>query len=79
MIPCMEEINNNIPEVVGIFTAATPAADHLFQVRNKDKANILPEGQAINFHHTVSQLSFVSTRACRDTNSCSFFEGEISR
>ena len=47
MIPYVEEIINNFSEGVGALTTATPAANHLFQVRTKDEAKILLEEQAI--------------------------------
>ena len=46
-------------------TAATPAAIHLFLVRNEQEAKLLPEEQAINFHYNVAKLLFISTRASR--------------
>ncbi len=47
-------------------TKTTPAADHLFQVRDADEARPLPEEQATAFHHAVAQLLFLSARARRD-------------
>jgi hypothetical protein len=38
---------------------ATPAANHLFTVRNESKAKFLPKKQAQAFHHTVAQLLFL--------------------
>ena len=49
----MEEIIRNFPEEVGISTAAL-----LLQIVYGE--------QAIEFHHTVAQLLFVSGRACQD-------------
>ena len=49
-----------------VSTAATPAADYLFQVRITKEAQLLPEEQAIQFHPIVAQFLFVSTRARRD-------------
>ena len=46
--------------------SATPAADHLFRVRDADEAKYLPEEEAIAFHHTNAQLIFLSSRARRD-------------
>ena len=46
--------------------AATPAADHLFSVRDADEAKYLPEEKAIAFHHTTAQLLFLSSHARRD-------------
>jgi hypothetical protein len=51
-------------EITG--TKTTPAADHLFQVRDASKARLLPEEQATSIHHAVAQLLFLSTRARRD-------------
>ena len=43
-----------IDELLELITgkAATPAADHLFSVRDTDKAKYLPEQKAFAFHHT---------------------------
>ncbi len=46
--------------------AATPAADHLFTVRDEKEARALEEERALVFHHTVSQLLFMLARARRD-------------
>ena len=63
IVPYMEGIIKNFLEEVGTSTTATPAADHLFQVRNVKEAKLLPKEQAIHFYHTIAQLLFVSTRA----------------
>ena len=49
-------------QITGV--SATPAADHLFKVREDGKK--LSEEQADAFHHTVYQLLFAANRACRD-------------
>jgi hypothetical protein len=41
-------------------TSPSPAADHLFKVRDQSEARLLPESQAVAFHHTVAQLLFMS-------------------
>ena len=46
--------------------AATPAADHLFSIRDADEAKYLLEEKAVAFHHTTAQLLFLSSRARRD-------------
>ena len=51
-------------EITGMRT--TPAADHLFDVRDEAEARPLPEEQAREFHHAVAQLLFLSARARRD-------------
>ena len=54
--------------------AATPAADHLFSVRDADKAKYLPEEKAVVFHHTTAQLLFLSSRARRDIQTAVSFQ-----
>ena len=46
--------------------AATPAAGHLFDVRDEKEARPPEEERALAFHHTVAQLLFMATRARRD-------------
>jgi hypothetical protein len=46
--------------------AAMPAAAHLFEIRDKKKARLLGEEQALAFHYTVAQLLFMATRARQD-------------
>eukprot|EP00804_Cyclotella_cryptica_P019093 CCRYP_021211-RA/>CCRYP_021211-RA protein AED:0.16 eAED:0.16 QI:0/0/0/0.66/1/1/3/0/1057 len=58
-----KEVINAFPEVIN-GSAATPAADHLFQTREDGKK--LPEEQAAAFHRTTAQLLFLSGRARRD-------------
>ena len=55
MVPYVKESIKNYPEEVRVLTAATPAAEHLFQVRNQQEAKSLPEKQAIQFHHNVME------------------------
>jgi histone deacetylase 1/2 len=57
------EVIDAFPEVIN-GSAATPAADHLFQTREDGKK--LPEEQATAFHRTTAQLLFLSGRARRD-------------
>ena len=63
MTPYISNIITEFPEEIK-GTYATPAADHLFKVR--DDGRKLPEEQADAFHHTVYQLLFVANRARRD-------------
>ena len=58
-----KEVIDGFPEVIE-GTAATPAADHLFQTREDGKR--LPEEQAAAFHRTTAQLLFLSGRVRRD-------------
>ena len=46
--------------------AATPAAEHLFQVRDEIEAKYLSEEKAREFHHITAQLLFLSDCARRD-------------
>ena len=68
MVTMMEYIKNIIKdfpeEIVGMKTS--PAADHLFTVRDLSLAKVLPEEQAMAFHRTTAQLLFLSARARRD-------------
>jgi hypothetical protein len=46
--------------------SATPAADHLFTIRDEKEAKPLDKERALTFHHTVAQLLFMATRVRRD-------------
>jgi hypothetical protein len=64
MIPYVKKVLQDFPEkITGV--ASSPAADHLFKICASNEARILPESQAIAYHHTVAQLLFLS-RVCRD-------------
>jgi hypothetical protein len=65
MIPYLNELLRDFPELIGAI-ATSPAADHLFKVRPEGEARLLPEEQAISFHHFVARLLFMSSRARRD-------------
>jgi hypothetical protein len=65
MITYTSKILTNFPEPITT-SCATPAADHLFTVREESEAKFLPEGQAQAFHHTVGQLLFLCKRTQRD-------------
>ena len=63
MCKYLSSIIADFPEqITGV--SATPAADHLFKVREDGKK--LSEEQADAFHHTVYQLLFAANRARRD-------------
>ena len=57
-IPYIQQIFNDFPEEITT-TRATPAADHLFWVRDESEATFLDEERANAFHHTTAQLSFL--------------------
>ena len=59
MIPYITKVIADFPErIMGV--ATSPAADHLFKICPPDEARILPESQAIAFHHPTAQLLFLS-------------------
>ncbi len=68
MVTMVEYIKNIIrdfpEEITGIKTS--PAADHLFTVRDPSLAKALPEKQAMAFHCVTAQLLFLSARVWRD-------------
>ena len=65
MFKYLDSIIDEFPEFI-TGKAATPAADHLFSVRDADEAKYPPEEKAIAFHHTTAQLLFLSLRARRE-------------
>jgi hypothetical protein len=75
IVTMMEYIKNIIKdfpeEIVG--TKTSPAADHLFTVREPSLAKVLPEEQAMAFHRTTAQLLFLSARARRDIQPATAF------
>jgi hypothetical protein len=56
------KVFDDFPEQI-TSTSSSPAADHLFKIREGDSVKVLPEEQAVHFHHTVAQILFVSKRA----------------
>jgi hypothetical protein len=68
MVNMTEYIKNIIldfsEEIIG--TKASPASNHLYEVRDPTISKLLPEEQARVFHHAVVQLLFLSGRAHRD-------------
>jgi len=67
MLDYVKDVINYFPEDVGRRSYKPPAASHLFQVREENDKKVLPEEQAVQFHHTVAQLLFLSAWARRDT------------
>jgi hypothetical protein len=65
MIKYLQDVIEDFPEVI-TGRAATPAADHLFNIRDKKEARVLEEEWALTFHCTVAQLLFMLTRARQD-------------
>jgi hypothetical protein len=65
MIKYLQDVIKDFPEVI-TGRAATPAADHLFNIRDIKEARVLEEKRELVFHHTVAQLLFMLTRARQD-------------
>jgi hypothetical protein len=64
MIPYITKLQHDFPEnITGV--APSLAANHLFKICDPTEACLLPESQAVAYHHTVAQLLFLS-RVCRD-------------
>jgi hypothetical protein len=62
MVDYLKNVISDFPETIQ-GKAATPAADHLFKIRDKKEAKPLEVERALAFHHTVAQLLFMSMRA----------------
>ena len=65
MIEYIGKIFEEFPEEI-TRRSPTPAADHLFKVRDEEDAQFLPEEMAQAFHKTVAQLLFLTGRARPD-------------
>jgi hypothetical protein len=65
MVAYLENVISEFTEMIS-GKVATPAGDHLFQIREGKKAKALEEERSLAFHHTIAQLLFMATRASRD-------------
>jgi hypothetical protein len=65
MIAYLKNVISEFPEMI-TGKSATPAAEHLFTIREDKDARPLNEEQALAFHHMVAQLLFMATRVRRD-------------
>jgi hypothetical protein len=76
MVTILEYIKNIIryfpEEIMG--TKISPAADHLFMVRDPSLAKALPEEQVMAFHRAMAQLLFLSTRVRWDIQPTTAFQ-----
>jgi hypothetical protein len=72
MIKYIKGIINDFPKEI-IVTQTSPAANHLFTVRDPSLAMPLPEEQARAFHHAAAQLLFLSARARQDIQPATAF------
>ena len=67
MTKYIKKIHKDFPEEIKS-VAATPTAEHLFDVCEDNKDKILPEEQALAFHYTTAQLLFLSVHTRPDTH-----------
>jgi hypothetical protein len=58
MINYTKKVLEDFPKAITT-SCATPAANHLFTVRDEKEAKFLPKEQAQAFHNTVAQLLFL--------------------
>ena len=65
MIKYLKKVIEEFPEDIKS-TRASPAGNHLFEVRADADRKLLPEEQAQQFHRTVAQLLFLCKRARPD-------------
>jgi hypothetical protein len=72
MITYLKNVIAGFPEEIR-GKAATPAAVHLFLVRDRSKARTLEEERALAFHHMVVQLLFMCTRERRNIQTAVVF------
>ena len=72
MIKYIKKIHEDFPEDIKS-AAATPAAEHLFNVCEDNKEKLLPEEQAQVFHHTTAQLLFLCACARPDIRTAVLF------
>ena len=78
MIKYIKKIHEDFPEEIKS-AAATPAAEHLFDVCKHNKDKLLPEEQTLAFHCTTSQLLFLSARARPDAHTAVSFLCTITK
>jgi len=65
MIKFIKKVFEAFPEPINS-TSATPAAEHLFHIRDEEDATFLEEERADKFHSVVAMLLFLCMRARRD-------------
>jgi hypothetical protein len=72
MMEYIKTILNEFPEEI-MGTKTSPAAGHLFMVRDPSLAKLLLEEQAMAFQQATAQLLFLSARACQDIQPATAF------
>jgi hypothetical protein len=64
MITYLKNVIEQFPEEIP-GRVSSPAAEHLFAIRDKSKVRVLEEERASAFHHMVAKLLFMCMRAQR--------------
>jgi hypothetical protein len=62
MFKYLQDVIDGFPEVIRD-RATTPAAAHLFEIRDEKEVQALKEEQVLAFHQTVAQLLFMASRS----------------
>jgi hypothetical protein len=65
MFDSIDAVIEDFPEDI-TSKSATPAADHLFKIRDESECKLLSEERGRLFHQFVARLLFISTRPRRD-------------
>jgi hypothetical protein len=72
MITYLKNVISESPEMI-TGKLGTPAADHLFTIRDEKEAKPLDKERTLTFHHTVAQLLFMATRVRQDIQTAMAF------
>ncbi len=79
MIPYLCDVIEGFSEKIGT-TYASPAADHLFQIRDEKEVKFLSKEKAREFHRVTAQLLFLSYRAQQDIQTAvSFLNSRVRK
>ena len=55
-------------------TAASPAMDHLYAIREESDQKLLDDKRSMEFHHYVAKLLFACPRAQKDIQTAFYFQ-----
>ena len=64
IIHFLNDIISDFPECLGT-KSASPDADHMLKLQYEEEAQPLTDKQAVEFHHVVVHMLFLSSRAIR--------------
>ena len=65
MILKINSIFVDVPEIID-WSSSKSHNENLFRMQDEAKMKVLPEEQAVEFHHSVAQLLFLTMRVHRD-------------